>query len=147
VEPEIPREERIAQLRHLVSMALPGGGLWSTAADLVRLGRAMLGGGELDGAQVLPAAYVALMTREQTVGGLGSTGDPVRDHHHALGWAKPDPRTDPASSAAFGHNGSTGTRLWIDPLHDLVVVYLTGAQGYPQRLIDETVQLVYAALR
>jgi CubicO group peptidase (beta-lactamase class C family) len=145
--PDVARDQRLAELRHLVSMALPGGGLWSSAADLVRLGRAMLGGGELDGARVLPPAYVALMTREQTVGSLGAADDPLRAPHHALAWAKPDPRTDPASPASFGHSGATGTRLWIDPLHDLVVVYLTGAQGFPPRLIDATVAAVYAALR
>lgn len=142
-----PSADRLAELRHLVSMALPGGGLWSSASDLVRLGRAMLRGGELDGARILPPAYVALMTREQTVGGLGAGDDPVRASHHALGWAKPDPRTGPASSAAFGHGGSTGTRLWIDPTHNLVVVYLSGAESFPLRLIDEAVQAVYAALR
>ena len=145
--PGVAREERLAELRHLISMALPSGGLWSSAADLVRLGRAMLGGGELEGVRVLPPAYVSLMTREQTVGSLAAVDDPLRAPHHALGWAKPDPRTDPASSASFGHSGTTGTRLWIDPLHDLVVVYLTGAQGFPHRLIDMTVEAVYAALR
>jgi CubicO group peptidase (beta-lactamase class C family) len=147
IEPEVPREQRLAELRHFVSMALPGGGLWSSAADLVRLGRAMLRGGELDGARILPPAYVALMTREQTVGGLGAADDPVRSSHHALGWAKPDPRTEPASPASYGHSGATGTRLWIDPVHDLVVVYLSGAQGFPLRLVDQAVQAVYAALR
>ena len=143
----VPRDQELAELRHLASMALPGAGLWSSAGDLVRLGRAMLRGGELDGACILPPAYVALMTREQTVVGLGDPADPVRAAHHALGWAKPDPRTDPASLAAFGHSVATGTRLWIDPQHDLVVVYLTGAWGFPSARIDGVIQAVYAALR
>jgi CubicO group peptidase (beta-lactamase class C family) len=147
LEREVPPDQELAELRHLASMALPGAGLWSSAGDLVRLGRAMLRGGELDDGRVLPPAYVALMTREQTVGGLGDPADPVRAAHHALGWAKPDPRTDPASPAAFGHSGATGTRLWIDPQHDLVVVYLTGAWGFPSARIDGVIQAVYAALR
>jgi CubicO group peptidase (beta-lactamase class C family) len=147
LEREVPRDQELAELRHLASMALPGAGLWSSAGDLVRLGRAMLRGGELEGSRILAPAYVALMTREQTVGGLGDAADPIRAAHHALGWAKPDPRTDPASPAAFGHSGATGTRLWIDPLHDLVVVYLTGAWGFPSGRIDRVVQAVYAALR
>jgi CubicO group peptidase (beta-lactamase class C family) len=80
------------------------------------------------------------MTREQTVGGFGAADDPVRARHYAPGWAKADPRTGPASPASFGHSGVTGTRLWVDPPHDLVVVYLTGARGFPLRLIDEAVQ-------
>jgi len=147
LEREVPRDQELAELRHLASMALPGAGLWGSAGDLVRLGRAMLRGGELDGVRVLPPAYVALMTREQTVGGLGAAEDPVRANHYALGWGKPDSRTDPASPAAFGHSGATGTRLWIDPQHDLVVVYLTGAWGFPSARIDGVIQAVYAALR
>jgi CubicO group peptidase (beta-lactamase class C family) len=144
---EVPPDQALAELRHLASMALPGAGLWSTAGDLVRLGRAMLRGGELDGARILPPAYVDLMTREQTVGGLGADADPVQASHYALGWGKPDPRTDAASPGSFGHGGATGTRLWIDPEHDLVVVYLTGAWDFPSARVDRVLQAVYAAFR
>ncbi|HZL15796.1 MAG TPA: serine hydrolase, partial [Verrucomicrobiae bacterium] len=144
---EVPPEQALGELRHLASMALPGAGLWSSAGDLVRFGRALLRGGELDGARILPPAYVDLMTREQTVGGLGAAADPVRAAHYALGWGKPDPRTEPGSPASFGHGGSTGTRLWIDPKHDLVVVYLTGAWDFPSGRIDRVLHAVYAALR
>ena len=144
---EVPPDQALAELRHLASMALPGAGLWSSAGDLVRIGRALLRGGELDGARILPPVYVELMTREQTVGGLGAAADPIQAAHYALGWGKPDPRSEPASAAAFGHGGATGTRLWIDPLHDLVVVYLTGAWDFPSTRIDRALRAVYAALR
>ena len=144
---EVPPEQALGELRHLASMALPGAGLWSSAGDLVRLGRALLRGGELDGARILPPAYVDLMTREQTVGGLGVAADPIQGSHYALGWGKPDPRTEPGSPASFGHGGATGTRLWIDPKHDLVVVYLTGAWDFPSGRIDRILHAVYAALR
>jgi CubicO group peptidase (beta-lactamase class C family) len=135
------------EVRAFTDLALPGGGLFSTASDVVRFGRAMLRGGELDGSRVLPAAFVELMTREQTTGGIGASADPIRANHYALGWGKPDPRTTPGSSAAFGHGGATGTRLWIDPAHDLVFVYLSGVWGYPLRPVDVVMQAVYAALR
>jgi CubicO group peptidase (beta-lactamase class C family) len=107
----------------------------------------MLRGGELDGARILPPAFVDLMTREQTTGELGAADDPARAHHYALGWGKPDPRTTPGSPAAFGHGGATTTALWIDPEHDLVVVYLSSVVGLVRRPFDRVLGAVYAALR
>jgi CubicO group peptidase (beta-lactamase class C family) len=81
------------------------------------------------------------------VGGLGAAADPPASEHYALGWGKPNPRTSPASPAAFGHGGATRTRLWVDPAHDLVVVHLSGVLGTPHRPLDAVLATVYAALR
>ncbi len=129
-----------------IAMAPPGGGLWSTAGDLLRFGRAMLRGGELDGRRILPRPFVDLMTRETTVDGIGASGDPVTASHYALGWGKPGVTTA-GSRAAFGHGGVTGTRLWIDPGEDLVMVYLTGVWGYPTEPIDLVMNAIHAAVR
>lgn len=129
-----------------IGLRMAGGGLWSTAADLLRFGRAMLGGGELEGARVLAPAFVDLATREVTVDGLGATGDRLADDHYAIGWGKRGP-TSPASPSAFGHGGMSGTRLWIDPAHDLVFVYLTGVWGLPTQPVDAAQNAVYAAVR
>ena len=133
--------------RYMAAVALPGGGLWSTADDLVRFGRAFLREGELDGARVLSPAWVRLMTAETTVDGIGREDDPTASHHYALGWGKPDGRTLPASPNAFGHRGYSGTLLWVDPGFDLVFVYLTGAWGFPTRPVDAVLGAVYGALR
>lgn len=126
-------------------LRLAGGGLWSTASDILRFGRAMLRGGELDGARVLSPAFLDLMTREVTVGGLGATEDVLRGEHYAIGWGKPGPAS-PASAAAFGHGGATGTRLWIDPAHDLVFLYVTGVWDLPPATINAVLNAAYAAL-
>jgi CubicO group peptidase (beta-lactamase class C family) len=132
--------------RAFTALELAGGGLFGTASDLVRFGRAMLRGGELDGTRILARSFVELMTREQMTGGLGDVGDPILAAHYGLGWGKPDPRTSPASGSAFGHGGLTGTTLWVDPAHDLVVVYLSGVFGHPARPREMVLQAVYSAL-
>ncbi len=143
----LPDPRTAEERRWFSAMQLAGAGLFSTVGDLVRFGRAMLRGGELDGTRILPSAFVDLMTREQTTGGIGRAADPILDEHYALGWGKPDPRTTPASASAFGHGGATGTRLWVDPGLNLVFVYLSGVWNLPKRPIDVVLHATYAALR
>lgn len=94
-------------------------GLFSTARDLSRFARMMLGQGSLQGSHVLSRRGVELMTSPRFV------GETVR----ALGW---DMRSDHSinraelySPRAFGHGGYTGTCLWIDPGLDLFVLFLS----------------------
>jgi CubicO group peptidase (beta-lactamase class C family) len=132
------------------TLAAPYGGLWSTATDLLALGRALLTGGPLDAPLLSPAALAA-MTRTQP--GLTSfdTGKPV---YAALGWGKRSPMgvllpTD----ASFGHGGSTGAFLWIDPACDLVFVFLAApllpghADIGRQRDAQRALNAVFEALR
>lgn len=86
-------------------------GLFSTAADLGRFARLILGRGELEGVRVLQAETVALFTRVQTAPGLETRG---------YGWDvwntypfQPGKDTPP-DQQAVGHLGFTGTMLWVD---------------------------------
>ncbi len=36
------------------------------------------------------------------------------------------------SDAAYGHTGFTGTEIWIDPAHDLFLVFLTNGTFNPR---------------
>jgi uncharacterized protein YbbC (DUF1343 family) len=94
-------------------------GLFSTAADLSRYARALLGGGELDGARVLARRTVQEMLAPHDVPGA------VR----ALGWdvrsGYSSNRGDSFSMRAVGHGGYTGTSIWIDPVKDLFVIVLS----------------------
>lgn len=132
--------------RWFVGTAMPGGGLWSTAADLLTFGRAILAGGTLGGVRIVGRRSVELMTREQTAG-IREEGVPPRDPGYGLGWALAglDGRL-PVSRSAFGHGGATGTRLLVDPEADLVVVYLTTVWGADERHALEAVGAVAAAL-
>ncbi|MGI5819465.1 MAG: serine hydrolase domain-containing protein [Armatimonadota bacterium] len=95
-------------------------GLFSTAADLARFGRALLHGGALDGVRILSEATVREMFSEQAVSG---------EVRRCLGWRlanSGDPLTHGAPTVeSIGHTGFTGTSLWIDRDSGLLVILLT----------------------
>ncbi|MFI5255514.1 MAG: serine hydrolase domain-containing protein [Candidatus Limnocylindrales bacterium] len=125
----IPRPLQSIATSFFISMTAPGGGLWSTAGDLVNFGRAMLGGGSLGDARILGRRFVEQMTSDQTAGLLDSA-TPRAPAHYGLGWSLPGLDGHlPGSAHAFGHGGLTGTRLLVDPDADLVVVYLANRWG------------------
>ncbi len=92
-------------------------GLFSSADDMARFGQMMLNGGVLQGARVLTAATVAKMARPRTI--------PGRKRARGLGWDFARESLGRFSKKAHGHGGFTGTSLWIEPRHKLVVVLLT----------------------
>jgi CubicO group peptidase (beta-lactamase class C family) len=56
-----------------------------------------------------------------------------------LGWDTPElDGKEPSlfgtliSEAAYGHTGFTGTEIWIDPAHDLFLVFLTNRTFDPR---------------
>ena len=126
-------------LRFLAGAALPGGGLFGTAEDLLRFGRAMLTRRGQDGPRVLSQARIDEMLRDQTAGIPEIRDDgTVRDPHYALGWRKRSETSTGRVAGGFDppwssrrrpgpsrHGGASGTRLWVDPERDLVFVFLT----------------------
>lgn len=94
-------------------------GLFSTADDVARFARMLLGEGELDGVRVLSRASVQDLTRPEHVPGAVRT--PGWDVTSAYSKA----RGRYLSPRAFGHGGYTGTSLWVDPDLDLFVAFLS----------------------
>lgn len=135
--PDMPPDERV---RLFDSLVMPGGGLWSTPDDLLRFGRAMLGGGQLDGVRILDAASVRAMTSSHTDGiPDDGTGAPVR---YGLGW---DLQLGSGSGdRAFGHTGATGSVLVVDPEYDLVAVYLRNWWGISSDHTHQMLDAIYA---
>ncbi len=93
-------------------------GLFGTARDLLRLGKALLYGGSLDAGarRILRPETVVEMTRNQLV---GFSHVP---YGHGLGVRIGDPALAPWG---YGHTGFTGTSLLIDPDRETVLVLLT----------------------
>jgi CubicO group peptidase (beta-lactamase class C family) len=110
---------------------IPAGGLYSTAADLARLYRMMLRGGELDGVRILSQKAVQQMTTVQT-GDLDTGFTPGMGF--GLGWAvvrKPQGVHAMMSAGTYGHGGAFGTQGWIDPQRKLFVILLIQRVGLP----------------
>ncbi len=133
---------------YLISLGMPGAGIWTTAADLASFGQGLLHDLDHEGGLVLSPPLIELMTREQTAGLTWFGSAPPRPAHYGLGWEKGTlDGTLPGSRRSFGHMGATGARLWIDPDWDLVVVFLINQWG------DEVVRslpvlgAVYGAVR
>ena len=96
-------------------------GLFSTAGDLARFCRMLLGGGALDEVRILAPLTVARMTRVST--------PPHISDRRGLGWDL-DSRFSSNRGALFGfgsygHTGFTGTSLWLDPASDTFVIFLS----------------------
>jgi uncharacterized protein YbbC (DUF1343 family)/CubicO group peptidase (beta-lactamase class C family) len=113
------RGEVLDPLAYRLGGVAGNAGVFSTAADLSRVARMLLGGGALDGKRVLSEASAAALMTLRSAGVVKRT----------LGWDARSPhsrnRGALLSARAFGHGGHTGTALWIDPEQDLFVVFLS----------------------
>jgi CubicO group peptidase (beta-lactamase class C family) len=101
-------------------------GLFSTATDLAKLYQMLLNKGELDGKRYLSTATCELFS--QTVSA---------NSHRGLGFDKPRPQKPSANPCGvsapievYGHTGYTGTCVWVDPVNDMVYVFLSN-RTYP----------------
>ena len=88
-------------------------GVFTTAGDLARFARMMLGEGELDGVRVLSRESVRLMNTVQSPAGIKAL--------RSAGWdIDSPPYSRPRGTlfpiGSYGHTGFTGCFLWIDPL-------------------------------
>ena len=101
-------------------------GLFSTATDLAYLYQMLLNKGELNGKRYLSTATCELFTQTLSLSG-----------HRGLGFDKPrpdKPNANPCGASAplevYGHTGYTGTCVWVDPVNQMVYVFLSN-RTYP----------------
>jgi beta-N-acetylhexosaminidase len=112
-------------------------GLFSTAADISAFAQMMLNGGIYAQQRLIPRAIVAQFTQRVAVG----------DSARALGWDVPTGDSSSGryfSPQTYGHNGFTGTSIWIDPQKNLFVILLTN-RVYPSAA-NEKIRAVRPAL-
>jgi CubicO group peptidase (beta-lactamase class C family) len=123
-----------------------GGGLVSTASDYMRFCRMMLGGGTLDGVQILSPKTVdmfsmnflpnnkllsdisaAVTFSEAGYGGVGFSIGCGVTMDQSLSRL-------PGTPGEFFWGGAASTAFWIDPKEDLAVVFMTQVMGTDARL-------------
>jgi uncharacterized protein YbbC (DUF1343 family) len=96
-------------------------GLFSTAADLSRFCRMLLGGGRLGSVRILSDATVARLISPATPADMPDV--------RALGWDIDSTysanRGELFPVGSFGHTGFTGTSLWLDPHTKSYVIFLS----------------------
>lgn len=129
-----------------------GGGLVSTAPDYLRFCQMLLNGGELDGARILTAQSVQMMTTNSLPPDIRFVGDfvgPAAGSGWGLGFAI---RTDPANSFIPGSVGSYtwgglwGTYFWVDPAEKLVAVQMIQLSSGGDPYLAALRHLTYGAL-
>ena len=138
-----------------------GGGLVSTAHDYMRFCRMMLGGGTLDGVQILSPKTVEMFSLNLLPGGklltdlVAGEGLFSEAGYNGIGFsigcgvtmdiAKTRVQGTPGE---FFWGGAASTAFWIDPKEDLAVVFMTQVMGTDARLTlrRDLRTLVYSAM-
>ncbi len=135
-----------------------GAGLVSTAADYHRFAEMLRRGGELDGARIIGPRTLRYMTSNHLPGGrdlaslaLGSFSETRYEGvGFGLGFSvtvDPVRAQVPSSAGEFGWGGLASTAFWVDPVEDLVVIFMT--QLVPSSVFNFRGQLksvVYGAI-
>jgi CubicO group peptidase (beta-lactamase class C family) len=98
----------------------PAGGMFSTPEDVAVICSLMLGGGTWNGVKLLSPATVRMMTSNR-LDDMPDMPEPMRrTQPWGLGWrlnpaGTPESWGDLLDRRVFGHTGSVGNLVWIDP--------------------------------
>jgi len=110
-------------LRFLARAALPGGGLFGSVPDLLRLGHALLAAG------LLSRATTRAMSEQQIAGVPHIAEDGTTSYvEQGLGWRRAGGEW-PAGEGVLTHGGHSGTRLWVDLERGFAFAFLTSVWG------------------
>ena len=112
-----------------------GGGLWMNSQDLARFGLLILNRGRWDGRQILASKWIEQATTPSAHG----------PDYGFLWWLNTKQKQWPSGPAtSFAAIGNGGNILWIDPVHDLVLVWHWHEPG---AAVDGMIQRIVAAVK
>jgi CubicO group peptidase (beta-lactamase class C family) len=92
----------------------------------------ILNNGDLDGKHYLTPTSIQAMTSTQT----GTLSDKEGNNGYGFGWSTSVKLHGPpmaGSGGGFGHVGAYSTNMWIDPAHDLIIIYMVQHAGYANK--------------
>jgi CubicO group peptidase (beta-lactamase class C family) len=110
----------------------PAGGLFSTVEDMAVVCAMMLNGGKWGDVRLLSPATVQMMTTNR-LDDFPDLPEPIRrTQPWGLGWRLNHPGTadswgDLLGRHVFGHTGSSGNMVWMDPKTQGFAIFLTNA--------------------
>ncbi len=133
-----------------------GGGLVSTARDYLRFAEMLRRNGRVGDDWLIGPRTLSFMTRNHLPGDLASMGQPVfaQTSYEGIGfglgfWVMLDPtRSGMVGSAGdHGWGGMASTVFWVDPIEDMVVIFISQLVPSSAHPIDKELRaLVYQAL-
>ena len=128
---ELPTDHERYNSAYFRRLGIPWGGLYSTPEDLAVYAQAFLQGGSYQGRRIVGPATAREMTRNQLSESIRDTSGVARwrTASWGIGWdvkGQKAPHNAGAltSPATFGHTGSSGAMLWVDPALELVCVMI-----------------------
>ena len=106
--------------RYWQEFGSPAGGMFSTPEDFAVICALMLNGGKFGDVQLLSPATVRMMTSNRLDDLPNLPEDVRRTQPWGLGWrlnhaGRPESWGDLLDRSVFGHTGSTGNVVWMDP--------------------------------
>ena len=124
-----------------------GGGLVSTAEDYLRFAQMLAGDGAVDGVRLLAPLTVRHLRRNH-VAGL-ATDDLYSIDGFGLGVGvsmDPGVTGELGADGSYGWGGAAGTLFWVDPVDDIVGIFMTQSVPHQTTLADTFRVLTYQAL-
>ncbi|HSJ02299.1 MAG TPA: serine hydrolase domain-containing protein [Verrucomicrobium sp.] len=113
------QETTVGQLKYPLDdrtrQPMPGGGLFSTAGDLVKFCQMLLNGGQLGRKRYLSEAAIKVMTSRQTPAKLKES--------YGFGFSI-------GGDGSYGHGGAYSTNMNIDPTRGLITIFMVQNAGW-----------------
>ena len=128
-------ETTITQLKYPLQdrrrQPMPGGGLFSTAADVAVFCQMLMNGGKHQGKPIISEASVKEMTSRQTA--------PELKESYGFGLQ--------VGQGSFGHGGAFATNMTVDLEHGIITVFMVQHAGFPGKGKDSGGAFKAAALK